>query len=122
MKYEKPQILWNYEISGDKHFHDNKIKYFCVIYNASYHESIKNKILKQFTDFEYFQGFENFEEFKGRIPGTVMKYLGFSFETSRSPDKINWNKITSMKVINDSKLSEKNKKGIENYVSDLFNK
>ncbi len=121
MKYKKPQILWNYGPSEDKHFHDDKTKYYFVIYNSSYHESIKDKILKQFTNFEFFQGFEKFEKFYGRVPGTVMKYLGFSFEASRAPKSINWGNFTSIKKIHiDDHLNEKNKLGVENYISNLF--
>jgi hypothetical protein len=121
MKYKKPQILWNSELSEDKHFHDNKIKYYFLIYNSSYHESIKDKILNQFKGFEFFQGFGNFEQFYGKVSGTVMKYLSFSFETSRIPKSIDWEKVTSIKKVRiDKNLTEKNKIGIENYVSDLF--
>lgn len=118
---EKPHIRWNCERSGEQHFDNSKIRYNFVIYNSSYHDSIESRILEQFTDFSFFQGFEDFEEFTGNKEGTVMKYRFFRFKTTRSPGKIDWKGITSMPVKKDRMLSEKNKKGIENYLSDLYN-
>jgi len=116
------EIRWNREQSGERHFHDEKVRYNFVIYNPSYHYSIKDKVIKQFTDFEFSSGLEEKEEYFSNKDRTVMKYLFFSFETSRNPDKIRWNDITSMPVKKDRKLSKDNKKGIENYLSDLYSK
>ena len=116
------EIRWNYERSKERHFDDGKALFHFVIYGPSYHESVKGKIMDKFSGFDFFQGFEDFEEFYGNKERTMMKYKYFGFKTTRSPEKINWKDITSMPVKKDSKISEKNKKGIENYLSDLYNK
>jgi len=108
-------MRWHFERSPDNH---ELVRYHVVVVGDKKREQPIDEIFQQVNSIS--SGIQLIREVRGDVGGSRLKYLFESFDTSIGPQQIDWTKINFPKIIKDTKLYERERGNIEDYVAEFY--